>query len=233
MILKDTILSAFNDRGTLLKWLKKVETALHDSILTDISIDQISETQVKFKFTFENGDFVESPVVTLPRGEKGDTGNAGMDGEAATITIGSVATGAPGTSAVVQNVGTEQDAIFQFVIPRGDKGEPGVSGTQLYHHSVGIVTDNSTASMQILVYSSQPEPFDISTFFNYLPELFGITTFGIYIPVIGDEIARIIFNIAKVVGSNSEIIINYLNENSNMISVTKTVEVIQDDVIPL
>lgn len=101
MILKDTILSAFTDRGTLLKWLKKVETALRDSILTDISIDQISETQVKFKFTFENGDFVESPVITLPRGEKGDKGDKGDTGA-----TGASGVGFDNTSNIEQNTGT-------------------------------------------------------------------------------------------------------------------------------
>lgn len=71
MILKETILSAFTERGTLLKWLKKVEAALNNAVLTDISVEQISVTQIKLKFTFENGEYIESPVITLPRGDSG------------------------------------------------------------------------------------------------------------------------------------------------------------------
>ena len=131
MILKETILSAFTERATLLKWLKKVEAALNNAVLTDISVEQISETEVKLKFTFENGDFIESPVLTLPRGEKGEAGKDGRDGEgiAATIEVGSVTTGAAGTDASVTNVGTEEQAILNFVIPRGDKGEAGADGS--------------------------------------------------------------------------------------------------------
>lgn len=136
MILKETILSAFTERGTLLKWLKKVEAALNNAVLTDISVEQISETQVKLKFTFENGDFIESPVLTLPRGEKGEKGEDGKDGKdgldgegiSATIEIGTVTTGAAGTNASVTNVGTEQRAILNFVIPRGANGEQGSAG---------------------------------------------------------------------------------------------------------
>lgn len=133
MILKETILSAFTERGTLLKWLKKVEAALNNAVLTDISVEQVSATQVKLKFTFENGDYVESPVLTLPRGEKGEKGEDGkdgLDGEgiAATIEVGTVTTGAAGTNASVTNVGTEQRAILNFVIPRGDTGEEGSAG---------------------------------------------------------------------------------------------------------
>lgn len=262
MILKDTILSTVTDRITLLRWLKQVEKALQADTLEDISLTQISDTEVKIRLTFADKQFVESPVLTMPRGPqgvkgdtgatgpqgpKGDTGATGPQGPqgepgkdgrdgqgiAATVEVGTTTTGEAGTPAAVVNAGDETHAVLNFTIPRGDKGEPGVSGTQLYHHSVGIVTDNSTASMQILVYSSQSEPFDISTFFNYLPELYGITTFGIYKPAIDNEIAHIIFNIAKVVGSNSKIIINYLNTDGNMISITKTVEAIQDDVMPL
>ena len=131
MILKETILSAFTERGTLLKWLKKVEAALNNAVLTDISVEQVSATQVKLKFTFENGDFVESPVLTLPRGEKGEKGEDGKDGLdgqgiAATIEVGTVTTGAAGTNASVTNVGTEQRAVLNFVIPRGEQGSAGV-----------------------------------------------------------------------------------------------------------
>lgn len=117
MIIKESIISAFTERGTLLKWLKKVEAALKSDVLTDISVDQVSETKIKLKFTFANGDYVESPVLTLPRGEQG---------EAATVEVGTVTTGEAGTSAIVTNVGTGQNAVLNFVIPRGNTGATGV-----------------------------------------------------------------------------------------------------------
>jgi hypothetical protein len=49
-------------------------------------------------------------------------------GENATIHIGSVTTGEPGTDADVQNVGTATDAVLNFVIPRGAQGVPGSVG---------------------------------------------------------------------------------------------------------
>jgi len=44
-------------------------------------------------------------------------------GAAATIAAGTTTTGAAGTSASVTNVGTSSAAVFNFVIPRGDKGD--------------------------------------------------------------------------------------------------------------
>lgn len=50
--------------------------------------------------------------------------------QGASVTVGSVTTGDAGSDASVTNVGTESDAIFNFVIPRGDKGETGETGPQ-------------------------------------------------------------------------------------------------------
>ncbi len=60
-----------------------------------------------------------------PAGETGETGPTGPTGTAATIRIGTVITGDPGTPAEVTNSGTEEDAVFDFVIPRGDTGGGG------------------------------------------------------------------------------------------------------------
>lgn len=76
----------------------------------------------------------------IPAGEKGEPGEAGpagaqgpqgpagadgKDGVAATITIGSVTTGEPGSDAAVTNSGTPTDAILNFKIPRGESGGSG------------------------------------------------------------------------------------------------------------
>lgn len=64
----------------------------------------------------------------IPKGDKGDTGAAGQDGDAATIQVGQVETLQPNQPAYVQNVGTTSQAIFNIGIPKGDKGDSG-SGT--------------------------------------------------------------------------------------------------------
>jgi len=53
----------------------------------------------------------------------------GTPGRSATISIGMVTTAPPGSSASVHNSGTEHDAIFDFLIPRGNPGERGADGT--------------------------------------------------------------------------------------------------------
>lgn len=63
-----------------------------------------------------------------PAGPPGPKGAAGPAGAAATIQIGTVTTGAPGSNASVTNSGTKQNAIFNFTIPRGEPGDTGPAG---------------------------------------------------------------------------------------------------------
>lgn len=74
----------------------------------------------------EDGEFINMGPLSIvgPQGAKGDQGDAG------TIAVGSVTTGAAGTSAQVTNSGTAQNAVLNFVIPKGDKGDPGAQGNQ-------------------------------------------------------------------------------------------------------
>lgn len=73
---------------------------------------------------------------TIPRGDTGATGATGAtgptgpQGDAATIAVGTVTTGAPGSSATVTNAGTSSAAVFNFSIPRGDTGAQGPQGIQ-------------------------------------------------------------------------------------------------------
>lgn len=63
-----------------------------------------------------------------PAGADGEPGPAGADGKAATIQVGSVTASAPGSSPQVTNVGDENAAVFNFVLPRGEAGPQGPAG---------------------------------------------------------------------------------------------------------
>lgn len=66
-----------------------------------------------------------NPASVNIKGAKGDTGTA------ATITIGSVTTGAPGTNVSVTNSGTSTNAILNFTIPRGQPGAGGGTSVEV------------------------------------------------------------------------------------------------------
>ncbi|QNG04587.1 hypothetical protein FQ488_02215 [Enterococcus hirae] len=63
----------------------------------------------------------------------------GDPGQSATITVGTVTSG---TTASVTNVGTSSVARFNFVLPKGDKGDPGVNAT-----TTSVATTNANGLM--------------------------------------------------------------------------------------
>lgn len=65
-----------------------------------------------------------------PMGPMGPVGPQGEKGDAASVTVGSTTTTAPGTSALVTNSGDVHDAVLNFKIPRGETGEMGPQGPQ-------------------------------------------------------------------------------------------------------
>lgn len=172
MILKDTILSTVTDRITLLRWLKQVEKALQADTLEDISLTQISDTEVKIRLTFADKQFVESPVLTMPRGPQGEPGKDGRDGQgiAATVEVGTTTTGEAGTSAAVVNAGDETHAVLNFTIPRGDSGAGfDNAASAVINDGITGITEDATAGMTVagkLKITAGGETFEIPSQFK-------------------------------------------------------------------
>ena len=116
------------------------KNATIDSI-TDIS----GGHRVTFKWTADNGDVRTQTMDVMDgedgakgdtgatgpqgvKGDKGDTGEKGAKGDngtSATIRVGTVTSG---VSPSVTNSGSSQEAVFDFVLPKGDKGDKGNKG---------------------------------------------------------------------------------------------------------
>lgn len=74
MINYETILSAFDDKETLLKWLQKVEKALTDSTLTSVDCVNVDDSHIKFTFNFADGSTIDTPEVYVKPGVDGKDG---------------------------------------------------------------------------------------------------------------------------------------------------------------
>lgn len=70
-------------------------------------------------------------------------------GEAGTITIGTTTTGDAGTDAEVENVGTSTNAILNFTIPKGSKGDTGATGQDGYSPTVTTSKVGKTTTITI------------------------------------------------------------------------------------
>jgi len=104
--------------------------------MSDITIEQVTAAPVSY--TIEQ--VTAAPV--------NYTVDVAYRGQAASIAIGTVTTGASGTSAAVTNSGTAVDAVLDFTIPIGATGATGATGVAGGVESVsgrnGVVTITST-----------------------------------------------------------------------------------------
>ena len=66
MINDNTIISSFNDRPTLLEWLKQVEEALKRDTATGVSVENPSVNSYIFKITFADGKTIASDTIRFP-----------------------------------------------------------------------------------------------------------------------------------------------------------------------
>jgi hypothetical protein len=120
--------------------------------VTDITVEVVAAPAIEvtvtqagapgmsaYQHAFANDPSVgtEAEWLASLQGTDGDPGPAG------TITVGSVATGEPGTSAEVENVGTASAAVLNFTIPRGDPGEDAEGGGGAWGSITGTLADQT------------------------------------------------------------------------------------------
>ena len=111
---------------------------------TNAAVTNVGTAQAAvFNFVIPQGA-AGSKGDTGSQGPKGDPGTNGNDGAAATIQIGTVQTGAPGSNASVTNSGTPAAAVLNFVIPRGDTG-------------LGTIPDDSITGRSYIVGANNAE----------------------------------------------------------------------------
>ena len=96
-----------------------------------------------------------SSTIVITDGLKGDTGATGATPN---ISVGSVTTGDPGTSADVTIGGTTASPVLYFTIPRGATGETGSTGPAgaVPSFSIGEVTSGSPAAATITGTDANP-----------------------------------------------------------------------------
>ena len=66
---KQTIISAYDEKLTLLQWLKTINKALDEAVLTGVEVRQKGNATYSFVVTFEDGTELESNEFVLAQGE--------------------------------------------------------------------------------------------------------------------------------------------------------------------
>lgn len=111
---------------------------------------------------------------TGPTGPQGVTGPTGADGRAATISVGNVIMGAPGSQVIITNTGTPEDAIFDFEFPHA---EPGVSSNVL---ATIDSTNQSVPAGGSLIFNENPLLQGNAIYHNAGSSTIDIYQYGVY-----------------------------------------------------
>lgn len=69
MINEETIVSVYNDKMTLLQFLKTVNKALDEAVLTSVEVSKKGNATLSFVFEFADGTKIESGEIVLQQGE--------------------------------------------------------------------------------------------------------------------------------------------------------------------
>ena len=69
MLNYETLLSNYDDKLTLMQWLKKVEAALKDASATAFNVNKKGSATISFEIVFEDGSKLESGDIVLQQGE--------------------------------------------------------------------------------------------------------------------------------------------------------------------
>lgn len=141
MINYETILSSYDDKLTLMQWLKKVEDALKNASLSSVTIAQPADNQAILTFVFADGSSIASPVLTLPRGEKGDKGDSPTIDK--TLSYDSEN---PVANFVLKNAYEELDRKIDDEVDHLDNGisslQTQITRNKVYRHEVSIAFDD-------------------------------------------------------------------------------------------
>ena len=182
MINEQTIISSFDDKGTLLKWLKAVENALEKASATEFLISKKGNSTLSFilKFaddtqlesgdiTLEQGESVESAsivnghlLLTLTNGEVLDAGNlfngnVNIDGNFTANSIIENMSGYSYSKAATENVTFDEQYVG--AVKNGNKltlvifTEITKTATQNDYTNIGEITLPSSVASQIVPYT--------------------------------------------------------------------------------
>ena len=66
---KETIISVFDEKLILMQWLKTINKALDEAVLTGVTINKKGNATLSFVFTFEDGTTLETDDLILQQGE--------------------------------------------------------------------------------------------------------------------------------------------------------------------
>lgn len=152
MINWKSILSTFDDKPTLLQWLKLVEKALQESVLETVTVNDTGNSTISFTFKFADGTSLTTPTTHIDT-VKGDTGVSitGVDEVRDEVVGGKTLT----TLRVNFSNGTNSEVVVS-----AENGK-----AEIFKHTIEFTNEH----VKISLITPQETPFtDFETLYNYI-----------------------------------------------------------------
>lgn len=167
MINWKSILSSYDDKPTLLQWLKMVKKALDESVLETVTLEQPTETTAVLSFNFTDGTSIKAPAITLPRGVQGAKGDKGTEIVSMTVYHTEVAGDKTNTQINVQYNDHPSDTFTVSAQngkdgAKGADGANGVSITGIDTVSDEVVGDETLTTIRAHYSNGTPDEFVIT-----------------------------------------------------------------------
>ena len=122
----------FSQQMLLVPGILEVEIQMVDAdgnnITTPIFLIQNQRSNIDYSGIISQDEFTALVTALAEVEDLKKNGLKGDPGEAATIQIGTVTSSDPGNAPQVTNSGSEQNAVLNFVLPRGEQGPKGDDG---------------------------------------------------------------------------------------------------------
>lgn len=195
---KETIISVFTEKLTLEQWLKTINKALEDAVLTDVEIAEKGNATLSFKFTFEDGTYLETNDIVLQQGES--INDAYIQNGHLFLTLTNSQTLDAGNVKPVSNFaingsqhlivnyadGTSQDlgAIFQgnvnisgsLNVTGSINGESSPSVKPIYYHGINLETPNHNAILTMVIFDNSNTAYNATRLKQWVNDI--VTSVG-------------------------------------------------------
>lgn len=147
MINWQSILSSFDDKPTLLEWLKKVQKALNESALTTVTVTQEKAGRVNsitLSFNFQDGTKIVAPAFTVNDGADGADGVGITDITNTSLSAGKITATYDTTDGITVFADMQQDYKGGQHVSKVDYTVPLMPGN-------GIVIDKKANAEKVVI----------------------------------------------------------------------------------
>lgn len=214
------------------------ESGAETEITTPIFCVKVNPSNVDDSAVESQDEFPALVTALAEVAELKANGLKGDPGEAATIQIGDVTASDPGSNPQVTNSGTEQNAILNFVLPRGQQGPQGIPGEGVTFGAYSSFPNPGQANVLYVDNTVNPARAYVWNGTAYVPAGGGIPASSVTYNNESSELTAdtvqeaIDENAAAIKSLNSSIVVNEFLKTQDILESAQSYVTFNEEMIP-